>query len=122
MVIPMFRYFPKSKYIKSKVKGKNFYDEKYRKYIEDLAFIEWTICNGITGFAHAMRFGSLKTKYRKEYFELLKEIDPNQYKKVLINEKLEKIRKEKEQIKRKIEEHKNIEKTKTWWVKMGGYV
>ena len=115
-----YDYIPKSKYIREKIKGKSFRDEKYRKYIEDLVFIESTILKGIKGFPHGIQYHKLKNKYRKDYLEILKELKPALYKKTIINERIEKEKEKKRKIMEEIEKKNELEKANKWWIKLGG--
>ncbi len=100
-------YIPKSMYIVNQVKSNKF-SKKQLNYVEDLIYLERKVLHGIQGFADAMKFAEMKSRYEREYLAILKELDPKQYEKL----KDEKRREEEEEMKGEMEYEARM---KDWW-------
>ena len=77
-------YKIKSKWLKNKVLKLKFDNPEHREYVNDLAFIEKGITEGITGFGGGYRCGVLRNKYPREYSAMLKELYPTSYRNHII--------------------------------------
>ncbi len=66
-----------SKFVKGIVEKQEVVDAKFRIYIQDLAKIETVVsADGPTSFMGGINFYFLRTKYKDEYREILKELNP----------------------------------------------
>ncbi|MBU0532553.1 hypothetical protein KKB18_01770 [bacterium] len=114
--MPKEEYVVKSDYLRKKFKNKSFSKKKDRQYIDDLTFLEERITQGVHGFVSGWKFANLRNEYETEYQEMLKELDPKQYKIHMKEiEKQKKERKSEEQLQKN-----ELKKKKEWWFKMGG--
>ncbi|MCC7570497.1 hypothetical protein KO465_04075 [Candidatus Micrarchaeota archaeon] len=78
-----------SAYLKNKMKKMEF-NKKNVETMGELGKLEYWIRNGVGGFGSAMHYNGMKSTYEKEYRELLKELDPKRYKRLLKQDKKEK--------------------------------
>ena len=117
----------KSKLIKEKIKNASW--KKDRESIGELIFLEKVILDfKKTGAYHlgwsgSMAFNAYKNGHKKEYLELLKELDIDQYKYELKwkkQEKKEEAKEKEEDRKDRLREKREIADEKRQWKKMGG--
>ena len=91
-----------------------------RGYIDDLIMIEMFIDGEIHGFGGGYQANNLRLKYEKDYWEIFKELKPDEFKK-RFDSKEEEEKKFREQYEKYDEEvKKTLEKAKKEWVEMGG--
>ena len=77
-----YRYeYPKSQYVRNLINGKRYSNGRLVKKVNDLVRLEELICKGVGNWGASMLFGDLKSRYEKEYEIILKQIDPERYKK-----------------------------------------
>lgn len=110
----------KSQYIIGKIKERSFSNEKDRRYINELCFLEKSITEGIPGLGGNIELDLLKHLHREEYEIIYKELDPKEFKRYLKTDKEERllsarIRKTWEK-KRK----KKLEEDEKDWISLGG--
>lgn len=105
----------KSQYIKSRIKELSW--EKHF-YINHLIALERFVINCPKTFTGNIYFSGLKSKYRKDFIGILKELKPKAYLDYQGNEKKLKL----EQLKRTRQDKKEEKKLKSEWRKMGGKV
>lgn len=103
----------KSKYVKEKIKITNW---KNRDYIDNLLRLEGWIIKAPGDFGSNMYFRLLKSQYEEEYMNILKELNPKQFKVFLADLKS----KEKEHQKMKSQFEKELSDEKKEWIKAGG--
>lgn len=107
----------KSEYIKDKLKKTRWKDSDY---INKLMFIEDCILHGPGGMGSSICFHNYKSKYSKEYWTILKELKPAEYKKEKPKEE-RKRKKDMEEMKRfHLEEKEQHRKAREAWKKAGG--
>ena len=100
----------KSKLIKEKLKKADW--KKGRDYIDNLVFLENSITGKIYGLGANIKLGNLRNKYKKEYYEIFKELKPKEFKEYIKREmkEREKDRMETEKFEREERKEKNREK------------
>ena len=107
----------KSNYMKNKIKGLPW--EK-RKYIDDLITLERWIVGEVGNWATAMKVHGLKSKYEIDYLEILKELKPERFEKV-IKKKLDWGEKSASNMEKKsVDEKKKEDRLIKEWIEMGG--
>ncbi len=70
-----------SNFVKGIIEKQEVVDAKFRIYVQDMAKIESVVSSdGPTSFMEGVNFYFLRTKYKNEYREILKELNPqNKY-------------------------------------------
>ncbi|MCI0504415.1 hypothetical protein L0Y65_06965 [Candidatus Micrarchaeota archaeon] len=110
-----------SEYVRMKIEGRSFKNEKYRWYIKELLRLEGYAIRGRwwRGSAYEQGIGYL---HDKEFTAILKELNPKKYPEWLNWFKEEK-RVEQERNRKEALGKKKLEAAeKRWWVKMGGTI
>ncbi len=110
----------KSKFVRNLIRGRRFSDRRQRKYIEDLILLERFIASGIHGMWAGQVYNTLKTKYRKEWEAVYKELKPKEFVKELARERQEERWRKSEAAKEKKKEGKEREAWKRHWLRFGG--
>ena len=115
-------YQTKSRYIIDRLKERNINNYDDRQYIKDLLKIEKCVLNGVGGFASAMLFGNLRSKYEKEYYAIVKELNSEMYRREL-KERAKEIKRQKEtKLESQKQEKKDLEELTEFWKKCSGEV
>ena len=108
-----------TEYVRNKVKNL-FWEES--EYIDSLMFLEQVASGEISGMAGCMKANSLIGNYETEYWEILKEIDPQKFRK-RYKEKLEKEKREALEHEKYLKEEQDAEeKAKKEWLELGGKI
>ena len=115
-------YKVKSKFIKNKIKGHSFKNKNLRQYIDDLIFLEKSITKGINGMAGNWMLFYMKEKYEKDYYQLLKELKPKEYRKYAEKRRKEQIKLKEREKRWKEKEKKELNKKKKLWLSLGGKI
>jgi len=110
----------KSEFIKSLIKGTSWNNKGRRKYINELIALERCILDGPRGFASAMRYHSLKRKYRKEWEAIYRELKPEEFERLMQREREEERKRRQEEERRRRKEQEKMERLKREWLEMGG--
>lgn len=109
----------KSNYIKKKIKGMRW-NEKNRKYINDLMCLERLALGRIGGMADSYYLHNLKDKHKKEYEAILEDLKPGELERIRKRELKEKEKEEREHQRFLEQERKEEINAKKRWLKMGG--
>ncbi len=96
----------KSVYLKNKIRKMKLNQDNV-EIMENLGKLEHWVINGPSGFMSAMHFNGLKSEYKKDYRELVKELNPKRHKRSLKEDKKAEIETIKESAR-----SKNINKSK----------
>jgi len=110
----------RTQYVKGKIKGKSFKNEKYRDYIEDLIYMELFLSGKALGMWSGHRMAELKDRYKKDYLAIKTELNPNWRKEEAERRKKEREKELKKEKKRQQEERKQLKKYQKEWLKLGG--
>jgi len=110
----------KSQFIKKLIKGTSWRNKARIRYIDDLITLEKFILEGPKGFASGMLYGALQEKYKREWEIIYKELKPEQFKRLMEEERLkeEEFQKKMEQLRKELKERE--ERLKREWHEMGG--
>lgn len=109
----------KSNFIKERIKKTKW---RNRVYIEDLIFLEQIITKRIKnlGWLGNMKLYGLKSRYKKEFGIIFKELDPKEWKKYQKKEKIEKNQEKISMIKILKKAEKEFQENKKDWIEAGG--
>ena len=115
------QYGVKSDFIRNAVKGMSCTPES-RKYISDLIFLEQSLIEGRSSFAHSCSVDSLIEKYGKEFHIIYREVAPEKYAVYLENQKRRGVRDAGGR--REFEEGEKTQRLAElrWWHEMGGKI
>jgi len=110
---------PKSKFVRSMIRGKSFRDKQFVAYLETLVRLEHLAQCGTWGVGSYIVYG-LSDAHKREYKAILKELNPKKY-----DEYLKKLEDEKIYVKRlkiQFEKERNaqVEEDKRVWLELGG--
>jgi DNA-binding transcriptional ArsR family regulator len=76
----------KSEFVKKKLAESSWSNKQDRKYIDELMTVERAITVGPKDFASSIFYKTLERKYKNEYKSILRELDPERYNKLIIEE------------------------------------
>lgn len=65
----------KTKYVRDKIKGKSFRNEKLKKYIWRLMLLERYVAGERVGWINALMLNQLIRQYKKEYAKICEELE-----------------------------------------------